>query len=133
MAKHHSHRGGATDVVGRIVALKLGEALRQSVIVDNRGSAGGNLGAEAEAKSPVDGYTLQMGALAADSSMVTFENGKLRYDIVKDFTALLLVVNLQLPAKSQQELITYGKPAAGAEVVEYLLACQVDMNPRARV
>ncbi|UUZ74211.1 tripartite tricarboxylate transporter substrate binding protein [Polaromonas sp. P1(28)-8] len=109
--------GGATDVIGRILALKLGEALGQQVIVDNRGGAGGNLGAEAAAKSAPDGYTLLMGALTSHSTMATLEKGKLRYDIIKDFTPLMvvgsvplvLVVNPQLPVKNLQELITYAK------------------------
>ena len=109
--------GGATDVIGRILALKLGEALGQQVIVDNRGGAGGNLGAEAAAKSAPDGYTLLMGALTSHSTMATLEKGKLRYDIIKDFTPLMvvgsvplvLVVNPQLPVKTLQELITYAK------------------------
>lgn len=109
--------GGATDVIGRILALKLGESLGQQVIVDNRGGAGGNLGAEAAAKSAPDGYTLLMGALTSHSTMATLEKGKLRYDIIKDFTPLMvvgsvplvLVVNPQLPVKNLQELITYAK------------------------
>lgn len=109
--------GGATDVIGRILALKLGEALGQQVIVDNRGGAGGNLGAEAAAKSAPDGYTLLMGALTSHSTMATLEKGKLRYDIIKDFTPLMvvgsvplvLVVNPQLPVKNLQELITYAR------------------------
>ncbi|ABE45707.1 tripartite tricarboxylate transporter substrate binding protein [Polaromonas sp. JS666] len=109
--------GGATDVIGRILALKLGESLGQQVIVDNRGGAGGNLGAEAVAKSAPDGYTLLMGALTSHSTMATLEKGKLRYDIIKDFTPLMvvgsvplvLVVNPQLPVKNLQELITYAK------------------------
>lgn len=109
--------GGATDVIGRILALKLGESLGQQVIVDNRGGAGGNLGAEAAAKSAPDGYTLLMGALTSHSTMATLEKGKLRYDIIKDFTPLMvvgsvplvLVVNPQLPVKNLQELITYAR------------------------
>ena len=109
--------GGATDVIGRILALKLGESLGQQVIVDNRGGAGGNLGAEAAAKSAPDGYTLLMGALTSHSTMATLEKGKLRYDIIKDFTPLMvvgsvplvLVVNPQLPVKNLQELIAYAR------------------------
>lgn len=108
--------GGATDVIGRILALKLGESLGQSVIVENRGGAGGNLGAEAAAKSPADGYTLLMGALTSHATMATLEKGKLRYDIVKDFTPLMvvgfvplvLVVNPKLPVKSLRDLVAYG-------------------------
>lgn len=109
--------GGATDVIGRIVALKLGEQLGQQVIVDNRGGAGGNIGAEAAAKSAPDGYTLLMGALTAHSTMATLEKATLRYDLIKDFAPvmvvgsvpLVVVVNPQLPVKTLKELVAYGK------------------------
>ena len=109
--------GGATDVIGRILALKLGESLGQQVIVDNRSGAGGNLGAEAAARSAPDGYTLLMGALTTHSTMATLEKGRIRYDIVKDFTPLMvvgsvplvLVVNPKLPVKTLQELTAYAK------------------------
>lgn len=109
--------GGATDIIGRIVALRLGEALGQQVVVENRGGAGGNIGAEAVAKSPADGYTLLMGALTSHSTMATLEKGKLRYSITKDFmpimvvgsVPLVVVVNPGLPVKSMKELVAYGK------------------------
>ncbi len=109
--------GGATDVIGRIVAIELGKALGQQVVVDNRGGAGGNIGAEAAAKSPPDGYTLLMGALTSHSTMVTLEKGKLRYDLLKDFVPLMVVgavplvvvVNPAVPANSLQQLVSYGK------------------------
>lgn len=109
--------GGATDVIGRILALKLGEELGQQVIVDNRGGAGGNLGAEMAAKSAPDGYTLLMGALTSHATMATLEKGKLRYDLVKDFTPLLvvgsvplvLVVHPSLPVKTLQQFVAYAK------------------------
>jgi tripartite-type tricarboxylate transporter receptor subunit TctC len=109
--------GGATDVIGRIIALRLGEALGQQVVVENRGGAGGNIGAEAVAKAAPDGYTLLMGALTSHSTMATLEKGKLRYSIIKDFTPLMVVgavplvvvVNPGLPVKSMKELVAYGK------------------------
>jgi len=109
--------GGATDVIGRIVAAKLGEALGQPVVVENRGGAGGNIGAEAVARAPADGYTLLMGALTSHSTMATLEKGKLRYSITRDFVPvmvvgavpLVVVVNPGLPVKTLQELVTYGK------------------------
>ncbi|MBA3479775.1 MAG: tripartite tricarboxylate transporter substrate binding protein [Lautropia sp.] len=109
--------GGATDVIGRIVAAKLGEALGQPVVVENRGGAGGNIGAEAVARAPADGYTLLMGALTSHSTMATLEKGKLRYSITRDFVPvmvvgavpLVVVVNPGLPVKTLQELLTYGK------------------------
>jgi tripartite-type tricarboxylate transporter receptor subunit TctC len=109
--------GGATDILGRIVALKLGEVLGQQVVVDNRSGAGGNIGAEAVAKASPDGYTLLMGALTSHATIATLEKGKLRYDLVKDFSPvmvvgsvpLVVVVNPTLPVKTFQELVAYGK------------------------
>ncbi len=109
--------GGATDIIGRIVAMKLSDALGQPVQVDNRSGAGGNIGAEAAAKSPADGYTLLMGALTSHATMATLEKGSLRYDLIKDFAPvivvgavpLVVVVNPQLPVKTFQELVAYGK------------------------
>ena len=109
--------GGATDVIGRIVALKLGEQLGQQVVADNRGGAGGNIGAEAVARAPADGYTLLMGALTSHATMATLEKGRLRYDLTKDFAPvmivgsvpLVVVVNPQVPATSLKEFIAYAK------------------------
>jgi tripartite-type tricarboxylate transporter receptor subunit TctC len=117
--------GGATDIIGRIIATKLGEQLGQQVVVENKGGAGGNLGAEAAAKAPADGYTLLMGALTSHSTMATLEKGKLRYDIVKDFVPvmvvgsvpLVVVVNPAVPAKTLKELIDYGR--ANPEKLNY--------------
>ena len=67
--------GGATDIIGRIVALKLGEALGHQVIVDNRGGASGSIGAEMVAKASPDGYTLLMGALTSDQRFFTCHGG----------------------------------------------------------
>ena len=109
--------GGATDVIGRIVAAQLSEAIGQPVVVENRGGAGGNIGAEAVARATPDGYTLLMGALTSHSTMATLEKGKLRYSITKDFVPvmvvgsvpLVVVVNPELPVKTLQELVAYGK------------------------
>lgn len=109
--------GGATDVIGRIVALELGKQLGQQVVVDNRGGAGGNIGAEAAARSAPDGYSLLMGALTAHSTMVTLEKAALRYNLTKDFAPvmvvgsvpLVVVTNPSLPVKSLKELVAYGK------------------------
>ncbi|WPH24303.1 Bug family tripartite tricarboxylate transporter substrate binding protein [Variovorax paradoxus] len=117
--------GGATDVIGRIIALKLGEQLGQQVIVDNRGGAGGNVGAEAAARSAPDGYTLLMGALTSHATMATLEKGKIRYSITKDFAPvmvvgsvpLVVVVNPRLPVKDLRELVAYGK--ANPEKLNY--------------
>jgi tripartite-type tricarboxylate transporter receptor subunit TctC len=109
--------GGATDVIGRILAKNLGESLGQQVVVENRGGAGGNIGAEAVAKANPDGYTLLMGAVTSHSTMATLEKGKLRYDLLKDFTPvmivgsvpLVVVVNLNVPVRTLKGLVDYAK------------------------
>ncbi len=68
--------GGATDVIGRIIATRLSTALGQQVVVENRGGAGGNVGAEAVAKAKNDGYTILMGAITSHSTMATLEKGR---------------------------------------------------------
>ncbi|MFT3957371.1 MAG: tripartite tricarboxylate transporter substrate binding protein [Piscinibacter sp.] len=113
--------GGATDIIGRILAQQLGTALGQQFIVENKGGAGGNLGAEAVAKSPADGYTLLMGAMTSHSTIATLEKGKVRYDLLKDFTAvavvgrvpLVFVVHPSLPVKSMKELVAYIRSNPG--------------------
>jgi tripartite-type tricarboxylate transporter receptor subunit TctC len=109
--------GGATDVIGRILAKNLGEALGQQVLVENRGGAGGNIGAESVAKATPDGYTLLMGAVTSHSTMATLEKGKLRYDILKDFAPvmivgsvpLIVVVNPNVPVRTLKGLVEYAK------------------------
>lgn len=109
--------GGATDVIGRILANKLGPELGQQVIVENRAGATGTIGAEAAAKAPADGYTLLMGTLTTYSTMAILEKGQLRYDLLKDFTPvmvvgsvpLVVVVNPKVPAQSLKELVDYAK------------------------
>ena len=109
--------GGATDVIGRILAKNLGEFLGQQVLVENRGGAGGNIGAEAVAKANPDGYTLLMGAVTSHSTMATLEKGKLRYDLLKDFTPvmivgsvpLVVVVNPNVPVRTLKGLVEYAK------------------------
>lgn len=87
--------GGPTDIVARPLAKMLGDSLRQVVVIDNRGGAGGSIGADAVAKSPPDGYTLFMatvGTHAINSSLYK----QLRYDAVKDFTPIVLVATAPL-------------------------------------
>jgi tripartite-type tricarboxylate transporter receptor subunit TctC len=113
--------GGATDVIGRVIAQRLGTALGQQVVIDNRGGAGGNIGAEAVAKADPDGYTLLMGALTSHSIMATLEKGKLRYDLGKDLVPvavvgsvpLVWVVTPSLPVKTLKELVDHAKANPG--------------------
>ncbi len=113
--------GGATDVIGRVLAQRLSTSLGQQVVVDNRGGAGGNIGAEAAAKSPPDGYTLLMGALTSHSIMATLEKGTIRYDLGRDLAPvavvgsvpLVWVVHPSLPVKTLQELVAYAKANPG--------------------
>ncbi len=108
--------GGATDLLGRIVAKKLSESLGVPVAVVNRGGAGGNIGADSVAKAVPDGYTLLVGTIgthAINSSLYR----SMPFNPQKDFTPiglmltnqLVLLVNPSLPIKTVSELIAYSK------------------------
>lgn len=113
--------GGAADLIGRVVAQKLSEQLGQQVIVDNRGGASGNIGAELAAKAPGDGYTLLLGALTSHAINYTLERDILRYDLKVSFAPITIVasvpavfvVNPSVPAQSLKELIVYAKANPG--------------------
>ena len=106
--------GGAPDILARLFSEK--SQLGQSVIVDNKPGAGGNIGADVVAKSPGDGYTLVMGTVGTHSINGALYD-KMPYDMVKNFTPIsliasapnLLVVNNDLPVKTVPELIAYMK------------------------
>ena len=112
--------GGSTDIVGRIVAQRLGERLGQSVIVENRAGAGGTIGADATAKAAPDGYTLTLGTTSTHA-IAAGAYSKLPYDPVADFTQIslvaitpyLLVVNPQVKANSLAEFVTLAKAQPG--------------------
>ena len=111
--------GGPTDILGRLISERLGAQLGQPVVTENRGGAGGNVGAEAAAKSPPDGYTIVLVApsLAISPTLYT----KLNYDPVKDFSPIslvaispqLVVAHPSLPAKNIKELIALAKARPG--------------------
>ncbi len=112
--------GGGTDVIARIVGLRLSEVLGQPIVVDNRPAAAGSAAAGLVARSPADGYTLFVAAtstLAVNPSL--YKN--LPYDTAKDFTPVaqivsmpnLLVVTPSLPAASVAELIALAKAERG--------------------
>jgi tripartite-type tricarboxylate transporter receptor subunit TctC len=111
---------GGVDILTRVLAQHLSDALRQQVVVDNRTGAGGNVGVEAVAKSAPDGYTLLM----ATTGTHTINPGlysKLPFDAEKDFRPItlvasvpnLLVVNPTVPAKDVRELVALAKSQPG--------------------
>jgi tripartite-type tricarboxylate transporter receptor subunit TctC len=110
---------GATDVVGRILAQKLGERLGQPVVVDNKPGAGGTIGSDLAAKSPPDGYTLLIATTSTHSIGPTLQ--KLPYDPIKDFTPIshvanvpnVLIVSPSLPVNNVQELVSLAKSRPG--------------------
>ncbi len=112
--------GGGTDIVGRIVAQKLSEALGQQVVADNRGGAAGQIAAELVYKAPSDGYTIMMAHIAAISILPSIVP-KLPYDPQKDFAPIslaaiapnLLVIHPSVPARSVKELIALAKARPG--------------------
>jgi len=123
--------GGASDFVGRIMQPRLGELLGQQIVVENRAGASGNIGLEAAAKSPPDGYTTFLGNIGTVAvNPAVFRN--LQINPLTDFLAVtqvvdvpsVLVVNPQLQAKSVKELIAiakaypgklnYGSPGSGS-------------------
>ena len=111
--------GGSNDVVARAIAQKLGETWGQPVVVENRPGAGMNLGAEAVAKSPADGYTWLLGA----NNLFAFNPhmGKVPFDVFRDFTPVtqvasvpfVMVVHPAVPAKSVAEFVAYAKANPG--------------------
>ena len=111
--------GGPTDIVARVVAQKLSEQLGQSIIIDNRPGAGANLGAEAVARSPADGYTLMVATTAHAINPALFS--KLNYSIIKDFAPisqltagpLVIVATPNLAANNVKELIALAKAKNG--------------------
>lgn len=112
--------GGSTDVVGRIVAERMSQALGQQVLVENVGGAGGSLGAGQAARAEPDGYTLLMGTVATHALNPLILPQK-PYDPVADFEPVsllvivpnVLAVNPELPVSTVQELIDLAKEKPG--------------------
>ena len=112
--------GGATDIVGRVLAQKLGDQLGQSVVVENRPGAGGAIGSEMTAKAAPDGYTIQM-ATVSTHSIGPALNPKTPYDVKRDFAPLIhlantpnvLIASPVLPINNLKELIAYAKANPG--------------------
>jgi tripartite-type tricarboxylate transporter receptor subunit TctC len=113
--------GGATDVIGRIMAQELSKTIGQQVVPDNRAGDSGNIGADMVAKSAPDGYTLLMGALTSHSINSNLDKDRIKYNLEKDFTPvavvgvvpLVFVVNPSVPVKNMKEFIAYAKANPG--------------------
>lgn len=112
--------GGTTDILARIIGQALTAELGQSVVVDNRAGAGGNIGGQAAAKATLDGHTLFMGTVGTHAINASLYK-KMPFDPVKDFAPLtrvanvpnLLVANPAQPYKSVKDLIAYAKANPG--------------------
>jgi len=116
--------GGTTDIVARSLGAELQKMWGQSVVIDNRPGAGGNIGADAVAKSTPDGYTVLMGTVGTHSinhSLFAQNGQKMPFDPVKDFVPITLcaavpnvmVINPKLPVNSVPEFIQYAKANPG--------------------
>lgn len=111
--------GGGTDGVARILTNRLSEMWGQQVVIENRGGAGSNIGAEAVARAEADGYTMLIGSLPL--AVNRFLYASLNYDSVTDFAPVtlictypnLLIVPNSSPAKSVRELIIHAKASKG--------------------
>ena len=111
--------GGTLDVVGRMLAQKLGEQMGQTFVVDNRPGGAGTIGAGVVAKAPADGYTLMFNASALTTTPMTMKTPP--YDVQKDFAPIALVakaplaiaVNKNLPFNDLNGLIAYAKANPG--------------------
>lgn len=111
--------GGNTDIIARVYAPKMAEALGQQIIIDNRGGAGGTIGTEMAARAVPDGYTLLM--VSAGHTINPAMIKKLPYDSVRDFTPIgvvadvptAFVVHPSLPAKNLKEFIAIAKSRPG--------------------
>ncbi|AOO83670.1 Bug family tripartite tricarboxylate transporter substrate binding protein [Bosea vaviloviae] len=112
--------GGTTDILGRLLAERLGARMNGRFIVENRAGAGGNTGVAAVARSTPDGYTLTMGTVSTHA-INPGVYAKMPYDHIKDFAPIsqvasvpnILMVNIDLPAKTVPELIALLKANPG--------------------
>ncbi len=110
--------GGPSDIIARVVGQKMGEVLGQSVVIDNRGGAGGVIGTEVVAKAAPDGYTIALSSAGALSISASVQDS-VPYDAAKDFAPItlvasvpeLLVVPARLPVASVRDLVALAKAA----------------------
>ena len=112
--------GSGSDTIGRIAAAGLAQVFGQQVVVDNRGGAAGNIGADFVAKAPPDGYTLLLGSGSLAANVSLYHN--LTYDLARDLAPVtqlasspfILVVHPSLPVKSIGDLVKLAKTKPGA-------------------
>jgi len=112
--------GGDTDIVARLIAPKLSEALGQQVVVDNRPGAGSLIGTEAMLRAPADGYTLAMGTISS-LAVLPVTKANVPYDPVRDFAPIVLVttvpyvlvVHPSVPARSVADFVKLAKSRPG--------------------
>ena len=111
--------GAGVDIAVRLIGPKMSETLGQSIIVDNRAGAGGNIASELAARAPADGYTLLANGAPAAISQTLY--AKLGYDLLKDFEAValiasvsqLLIIHPSLPVKSLNDFVSFAKNHRG--------------------
>jgi len=111
--------GGSTDLVARILAQRMSETLGQPVVVDNRGGAGGVIGAELAARAPADGYTIVLGSPGPLTINPNLQ--RVPYDTLRDFSPITLatispftlVLHPSVPAQSVKELVALAKAKPG--------------------
>src|SRR5512133_2712671 len=111
--------GGPNDIIGRLIAQKLGDTLGQQMVVDNRAGAGGNIGTDLVAKAPPDGYTLLSGGMG--SLIMNPIIDKVPYDTLRDFAPVILmasapnvlVTHPSLPVRDVRGLIALARAHPG--------------------
>ncbi len=113
--------GGTSDLLARAIAPRLGERLKQTVVIENRAGAGGVIGSQVVAKSPADGYTLLLGTIATHGILPVLQKPA-PYDAVKDFapvtlvasTPNVLVANPSAPVRNVAELLALARAKPGS-------------------
>ena len=116
--------GGASDNVARVLAIKMADALKQSVVIDNRPGAAGNIAVTSVARSPADGYTVLLGNVSTNAINPTTYAATLKMDPLKELTAVSSVANLPAILVASPKFA----PNSLAEMVQYAKARPGDIN-----